>query len=171
MDKTRLRLAIAASAAIAGTTAALAGTTAQAAPPDGLAAIRAATAQFHDVEAATAAGYVPASPCETSPAGTMGVHYVNLGLMNQPIDLRRPAILTYVPGEDGPELASVEYFKADADQDTATDGDRPSILGQDFQGPMAGHAPGMPIHYDLHVWVWKHNPSGMFAQWNPALSC
>jgi hypothetical protein len=29
----------------------------------------------------------------------------------------------------------------------------------------------MPIHYDLHVWVWDHNPSGMFTQWNPTVSC
>ena len=170
MDKTRLRLAIATTAAIAGTTAALAGTTAEAAP-DSLAAVRAATAQFHDVEAATAAGYVPASPCEASPEGVMGYHYVNFGLMGQPMDLRKPAVLLYVPGDDGLQLAGVEYFKPDADQDLATDGDRPSLLGQDFQGPMVGHGPGMPVHYDLHVWVWKHNPAGTFAQWNPALSC
>ena len=36
---------------------------------------------------------------------------------------------------------------------------------------MPGHLPGMPWHWDLHVWVWANNPSGTFAQWNPALSC
>jgi hypothetical protein len=29
----------------------------------------------------------------------------------------------------------------------------------------------MPIHYDLHVWLYKHNPAGMFAAWNPRVSC
>jgi hypothetical protein len=29
----------------------------------------------------------------------------------------------------------------------------------------------MPIHYDLHVWLWKHNPSGLFAPFNPEASC
>jgi hypothetical protein len=47
----------------------------------------------------------------------------------------------------------------------------PSVLGQTFDGPMAGHNPSMPWHYDLHVWLWAHNPAGLFAQFNPALSC
>ncbi len=40
-----------------------------------------------------------------------------------------------------------------------------------FDGPMLGHAPGMPIHYDLHVWVWRHNPSGTFNEYNPNVRC
>jgi len=30
--------------------------------------------------------------------------------------------------------------------------------------------PGM-AQYILHAWVWKNNPSGMFEDWNPAVSC
>jgi hypothetical protein len=29
----------------------------------------------------------------------------------------------------------------------------------------------MPIHYDLHAWVIERSPSGVFAQWNPAVNC
>jgi hypothetical protein len=47
----------------------------------------------------------------------------------------------------------------------------PAVLGQTFDGPMEGHAPGMPWHYDVHVWVAEANPSGVFAQFNPAISC
>jgi hypothetical protein len=47
----------------------------------------------------------------------------------------------------------------------------PVLFGRVFDGPMPGHAPGMPWHYDLHVWVWKHNPGGIFAQFNPTVSC
>jgi hypothetical protein len=36
---------------------------------------------------------------------------------------------------------------------------------------MAGHSPGMPWHYDLHLWIWKNNPDGIASAWNPALSC
>jgi hypothetical protein len=36
---------------------------------------------------------------------------------------------------------------------------------------MLGHGPGMPIHYDLHLWIWAPNPRGMFAQYNPAVRC
>ena len=69
------------------------------------------------------------------------------------------------------KLVAVEYFSVDADQDLATAGDRPSVLGHPFDGPMPGHTPTMPIHYDLHVWVAENNPAGVFAQWNPAISC
>ena len=65
----------------------------------------------------------------------------------------------------------MEYFQADADQDKDTSGDRPYLFDQGFQGPMDGHNPQMPIHYDLHVWVHEANPMGVFAQWNPAIHC
>ncbi|MFD2090675.1 hypothetical protein [Blastococcus deserti] len=135
-----------------------------------LASVRAATARYHRVEAALADGYRPSPECAASPDGVMGVHYVNPARLGS-IDPRRPAILLYVPTENGPRLAGVEYFQADADQDPTTDDDRPSLFGQPFDGPMPGHEPGMPVHYDLHVWLWAHNPAGTFAPWNPALSC
>jgi hypothetical protein len=50
--------------------------------------------------------------------------------------------------------------KVDDDQNLATDGDRPSVFGLPFDGPMEGHNAFMPRHYDLHVWIWHHNPSG-----------
>jgi hypothetical protein len=36
---------------------------------------------------------------------------------------------------------------------------------------MLGHEPGMPVHYDLHVWLYQANPDGVFASWNPSVSC
>jgi hypothetical protein len=103
----------------------------------------------------------------------MGIHYVNAELMKPgPLVPAKPPILLYAPvAGGGVELIGAEYFKPDADQDVATDGDRPSVFGRAFDGPMQGHAPGMPIHYDLHVWLWKHNPSGPFAPWNPDVKC
>jgi hypothetical protein len=149
----------------------LASTAAASEKNDSIAGIRQATAKYHDLGVALSDGYAPASECTASPAGAMGVHYVNRALLGQPIDLRHPAILLYEPTADGAKLIGVEYFKADADQNLATDGDRPSLLGQPFDGPMLGHDEHMPIHFDLHVWTWKHNPSGMFAQFNPTVSC
>lgn len=133
-----------------------------------LAHIRAATARYHDVQVALAEGYVPVSPCEQIDAGTMGVHYLHPRLAGDAeIDPARPELLLYVPTGDGARLVGVEYFVAAA----ATDGVRPQLYGVPFDGPMAGHSPGMPEHYDLHVWTWHHNPDGMTAQWNPALTC
>jgi hypothetical protein len=68
-------------------------------------------------------------------------------------------------------LVGDEYSQVDADQDLYTDDDRPSLFGQEFDGPMEGHGPGQPIHYDLHVWLWKKNPAGMFAPFNPKVAC
>jgi hypothetical protein len=29
----------------------------------------------------------------------------------------------------------------------------------------------MPIHYDLHAWIWQANPAGVFEMWNPKVDC
>jgi hypothetical protein len=144
--------------------------------PQGIAATlaqaKAANDRFRTVDAALAAGYAAASPCEASPQGGMGFHYVNQAAIADPaIDPMKPEILVYAPSAGGLELVSAEYFKVDGDQNLATDGDRPKLFGRAFDGPMEGHAPGMPRHYDLHVWLWKRNASGMFAQWNPDVRC
>ena len=136
--------------------------------------VRAATARYHSVDQALADGYsLEGEPCVSSPFGTMGFHAVNLGLVFDPaIDPLRPEVLLYVPGDDGSlKLVAVEYFKADVDGDLGTTGDRPSIFGIPFEGPMAGHSPVMPAHYDLHVWVHERNPNGLVQSFNPAISC
>ena len=136
-----------------------------------LTAVRAATAKYHNVEAAEADGYIPASTCEELPGqGAMGVHYLNPGLAQDLTStLEQPEILLYVPDQNGQlKLAGVEYFQAAAGR---TVGQAPEILGMKFDGPMPGHSPEMPEHFDLHVWLWDKNPSGLFAAWNPALSC
>lgn len=92
----------------------------------------------------------------------MGIHAENEALTADPtIDPLRPELLLYIPDKHGKlRLVGVEYWKADADQNLATSGDRPSLFGRPFDGPMPGHNPTMPVHYDLHVWLWEDNPSG-----------
>lgn len=135
---------------------------------------RRATRKFRDVRVARAAGYAKASPCESDPKyGAMGVHYVNQALIADPkLDITRPEILVYQPTRNGKlRLGAIEYFRPDADQDLHTDADRPFLFGMPFDGPMLGHNPQMPIHYDLHVWLYRHNPAGLFAMWNPSVRC
>jgi len=146
-----------------------------------LAKTKKALDRYQDVERAEADGYEAESPCESTPAdpemtsygGAMGIHYVDDAVIRSgKIEPAKPPILVYLPTAGGGlQLVAAEYFKPDADQSTQTDGDRPTLFGRAFDGPMLGHAPGMPIHYDLHVWLWKHNPSGMFAPWNPDAAC
>jgi hypothetical protein len=136
--------------------------------------IRQATAKYHNVDVALADGYVPVGECAELPGvGAMGIHYLNPELaMDDVIDPTKPELLLYEPGEDGKvHLVGAEWFMADPDQDLATDEGRPTIFGTPFDGPMEGHEPGMPVHFDLHAWVWKANPAGTFAAWNPNVSC
>lgn len=143
--------------------------------PDDLQALKAATARYHSLEQAEADGYsLQGEPCVAEPGlGVMGVHAVNPALVvDSASDPLRPDILLYAPDENGKlRLVGVEYLVFDEDDNLATDGDRPSIFGQPFDGPMPGHTPVMPAHYDLHIWVWSDNPAGMFAPFNPSLSC
>ncbi len=44
-------------------------------------------------------------------------------------------------------------------------------MGHPFEGPMEGHEPGMPIHFDLHAWVYRHNPDGELTSFNPTVRC
>ena len=136
--------------------------------------LREATQQFQDVRRALAAGYLPTEACTPG----MGFHYAHPGRSgDRDIDPVRPEVLLYVPGRDGrPRLAGLEFFRADADGSLRTDQDRPTLFGNGFDGPMAGHpmppgAPPMPVHYDLHVWLYMPNPDGVLATENPDVRC
>ncbi len=140
-----------------------------------LAALKKSLSPYQDVDRALADGFVPVSPCTESSEGGMGFHYLNPARAMAPVDPAEPAILLYAPtmdgDPDGRRLVGAEWFQADADQQLATDEDRPSLWGRPFEGPMPGHDPGMPVHYDLHVWLYDSNPAGVFASWNPSVTC
>jgi hypothetical protein len=141
--------------------------------------VRAATAKYHRVEAALADGYVNTGECVASPAGGMGIHFVNPPLMGAPaptgdaaFDPTRPEVLVYEPQKNGGlRLVAVEYLVWRTPWDAAHPGRVPTFLGQPFDESFGEHAHGLPDHYELHVWLWRHNPNGMFAAWNPKVSC
>ena len=84
-------------------------------PRDRLAAARAATAKFHDISSAYAAGYTTQfEPCVDNPGvGAMGVHARNEPFMgDQLLDPLRPELLVYAPRANGGyRLIAVEYFE------------------------------------------------------------
>ncbi len=132
-----------------------------------LAAVRRATAKYHDVEKALADGYIAALHCVSVPGlGGMGYHYIKPSLATDlALDPLQPEFLLYAPSGSGLRLVAVEYFVANVGQE------RPEVMGIPLHGPMPGHEPGMPEHYDLHAWIWQPNPNGMFADFNPNVSC
>jgi hypothetical protein len=127
-----------------------------------LAAARGATARYHDVEAAEDDEFVQFTPCvEDETKGGMGYHWVNFGNVVPPhlLDVTSPQALVYEPMKNGRKrLVAIEYIVPYALSDTP-----PMLFGQHFQPAPPGWA--------LHVWIWKNNPSGMFAGYNPNVSC
>jgi hypothetical protein len=127
--------------------------------------IRDATAAFRDLDEAVAAGYPRAvSRCiERPPEGGMGYHHQNPALLDARLEVERPEILVYEQTGTGEyELTGVEYvvpFRSWPDEPP------PTILGRSLKP-----APALQIWY-LHVWVWRSNPSGLFADWNPTVAC
>ena len=144
----------------------------------GIAALRQATAPFHSLAAAQAAGYtiqvydLAGITCIADPAGsgTMGIHFLNPGLLGT-VDPIEPQLVIYVPRKDGSlKLVAVEFLVIAAGWD-ATHSSPPELFGQQYRLTTAPNRYGLPDFYELHVWAWQPNPLGMFNEWNPRVSC
>ena len=139
-----------------------------------LARVRAATDAFHDLTAAGDAGYGPFYVCtdENSGLGAMGQHYVRGDIVGDgEIDPLTPEALVYQPMPGGGlRLVGVEYVVFKADWDAKHD-NPPTLFGQNFTWIHAGNRYGLPDFYELHAWIWRPNPSGIFKDWNPSVTC
>lgn len=161
--------------------------------------VRAASERFRDVKVALAEGYVPdpMNTCETAAMmgrpvelGAMGIHYFRpdlLGLTGDTprvdgngthTDFRKPAILIYEPQADGSlELVAVENLVFRKSWHAAGHSKPPSFHGveydamQDDPATEIDEAHMFEPHYDRHVWVFRENPNGVFAQFNPNVKC
>jgi hypothetical protein len=103
--------------------------------------------------------------------GAMGVHFANSTLVGDgQIDYRTPEALVYAPVGGKLHLAALEYvvLKAAWDAKHARD---PVLFGHKFNETYGGNRFGLPAFYSLHVWLYKHNPAGEFAMWNPLVHC
>jgi hypothetical protein len=147
-----------------------------------LAVIKQATAKYHQLEAAEAAGYSLDPHCVEVPGlGGMGQHAAKLSLVDATVDPSHPEVLLYEPGQNGQyKLVGVEFIVAAAPWDYENEG--PPMLGNvafddhremiEIDGKLVNAKGGPPFpHYQLHVWVWKNNPRGMYFPLNPSVSC
>jgi hypothetical protein len=166
MNKNRLMMMVAlALLLLAGATSVFAGDV-----QADLAALRAATARFHRPEVAMAEGWgiLPIlDHCVELPGvGGEGYHLTKLANIDTTLDLRDPEALVYAPGPDGQwQFAAVAYVVNAAQWDAEGHTEPPSLLGQRF------HYFPLTKNYVLHAWVWRHNPLGMFDDWNPNVTC
>jgi hypothetical protein len=165
-----------------------------------LAEVRNATERFRDVDVALAEGYIrdPFDLCDSAemmgkPAqlGAMGIHYFRpdlLGITAPPAprvdgngthtDFLKPSILIYEPQEDGTlQLVAVENlvfaaaWRAEGHREPPTFHDVPYDTMIDDPNTALDEAHMFQPHFDRHVWLYRDNPNGVFAQFNPAVSC
>lgn len=135
-----------------------------------------ATARFHDLDKAKAAGYtvrvVDAAglTCIAQPGqGAMGVHMLNPALLDGAVVAETPELLVYEPKNDGElKLVALEYLVFQADWKGSGP---PTLFGRQFDFTGTPNRYGLPAFYSLHAWIWKPNPSGILTPWNPRVSC
>ena len=134
--------------------------------------LRQAVASIQPLTAAQQAGYTVAvgAPGDghtclfDAQAGAMGVHYLNTNLVSASPVVTQPQIMIYEPQQDGSsKFVGVEFiipYSIHGEDQTP-----PELFGQQFMKNATFQL------WALHVWVGRSNPSGMFAMWNPDVSC
>lgn len=170
-------------AAAAVTLAATAGPVLVATPgsasQDGLDRARAATAAYHDVSRAKAAGFTELHDAagiaciDKAGAGGMGIHYVLFSRVGDPSEkASEPELVIYAPGKDGRlKLVAVEYVVVASDWFGAGHDSPPVLFGKEFTLVHEGNRYGLPPFFELHAWVWDTNKSGILADYNPDVVC
>jgi hypothetical protein len=161
--------------------------------------LRKATERFRDVEVALAEGYIadPGNMCVTAAMeglprqlGSMGIHYFRPDLLGitavEPrvngvgihTDFLTPAILVYEPQADGSlELVAIENLIFQNAWHEAGNTAPPEFHGNEYYSVVnnpvtdVDEAHGFEPHYELHIWLYRDNPNGMFAPFNPAVTC
>lgn len=177
-----------------------AGTAAAADKEPTLDEVRAAAEKYRDVKVALAEGYIrdPMNLCDEAPMmgrpkelGAMGIHFFRpdlLGITDPPnprvsgtgmhMDFRKPAILIYEPQANGSlELVAVENLVFEAAWKAAGKTEVPRFHGAPYDhmvddpATRIDEAHMFEPHYDHHVWVFRENPNGVYAPFNPNVSC
>ena len=130
--------------------------------------LRAATSKYRELAAVEADGYPTKMPMciADSTMGGMGYHLIDRKAFDDKLEIEHPEMLIYAPtgeGEGKVEFVAVEFavpYRVHAATEKP-----PRLFGQELK------------RYDqfnswaLHVWAWRRNAAGLFADWNPAVKC
>jgi len=162
--------------------------------------IRAATEKYEDPEVALADGYIrePMNLCahagdEDLPPhlGAMGIHFFRPDLLGitaaEPrvngngihTDFLKPSILVYHTTAEGSlKLGAGENLVWERAWKEAGNESPPEFHGFRYyhriDNPVTTYADEAHLfepHYELHMWLYEENPAGVFAQFNPRVSC
>ncbi len=150
-----------------------------------IAEIREATARYHDLAAAQAAGYAQA----TGNLPLLGYRFTHPGVAAFALD--RPPSLIYAKQGERWQLAGVEYAVPGEERPSAQPfpgiawSREPAVCRyadwHELEGPARDQCPpthpeGAPLaawqppRWSIRVWAWYPNPAGMFARLNPLLA-
>ena len=164
----------------------------QSASAQTLDALRQLTAKFHDLDAAKNAQYglfikdpltAPDGCISDMSLGGMGYHYTRgNNLDDDTIDLLDPEFLVYAPENEAgvndvtrARLAAFDYFLLYSAKWPApgTPGFQKAPSFHDFPStsdlPDVAFSPSRFGGWMVHIWLWEHNPDGMFANWNTSV--
>jgi hypothetical protein len=147
--------------------------------PSDAAVARQATAAYHDSRVLTEdSAWVQLHDqagvtCIDHASGGMGIHFVHPSRIGDPaVAVAEPEAVIYEPQDNGDlRLVGLEYVVTRADWEAAGNTAPPRLFGRDFTLVAAGNRYGLPDFYELHAWVWRHNPLGMLEDWNPQVTC
>ncbi|PSL24012.1 hypothetical protein B0H99_12722 [Planomicrobium soli] len=131
-----------------------------------LAISKKALEKYRDIDVALDEGFKGLVPGACVP--NMGIHLIKPNRVDDAkLHIKRPEILVYEPLKNGKyKLVAGEWY-VPAEKTKKT----PVLFDQKFQGPMANHDGSPGKHYDLHVWLFKKNPDGIFKPENKRVSC
>jgi hypothetical protein len=90
----------------------------------------------------------------------MGQHYVKAALLDTKVSPEKPEALVYEVDGSKLRLVAVEYI---IPQSKWTAAQPPRLFGRSF---FRNDTLGL---WALHAWVWRHNPLGTFANYNPTV--
>jgi len=132
-----------------------------------IAALHPLFAKYHNLDKAIGDGYEFVGPCVADPVlGGMGDHYslnaeIDFGRGDGTYALDEPQYLVYAPQRNGDRrLAALDYT---VPYEKWTSVEPPSFFGIPFT-----RNDGFKV-WMFHIWLFEHNPAGMFANFNPTV--
>jgi hypothetical protein len=133
-----------------------------------IAPVRETLADYRIGADAREAGYTNTEACIATAGGGYGVPFVRDDGAGGTDPENPPVLLYRVTTNWTYLLMGAEWYVPTADADGP-----PSLFGERFHDAAAGHSPktDQPEHYGLHAWLFHANPDGLFAPFNPTVTC